>query len=91
MYFDKQNAQTMTNESIKALLIESGLPEVAISKHFKESLLMCNTEVELEALIERRKKLVEDVREKFRERYDVLAGNDRPTDEELAAFSDSWY
>jgi len=81
----------MTNERIKVLLIESGLPEVAISKHFKESLLMCNTEVELEALIEKRKLLVEDVRENFRERYDFLAGNDEPSDEELAEFCDSWY
>jgi len=48
----------MKNERIKVLLIESGLPEVAISKHFKESLLMCSSEVELEALIERRKKLM---------------------------------
>jgi len=81
----------MTKERIKVLLIESRLPEVAISKHFKESLLMCNTEVEVEALIERRKKLVEDVRENFRERYDFLAADDRPTDEELAEFCDSWY
>jgi len=81
----------MTNERIKVLLIESRLPEVAISKHFKESLLMCSSEVEVEALIERRKQLVENVRKEFREKHDVLAGNDRPTDEELADFSDSWY
>jgi len=81
----------MTNERIKVLLIESRLPEVAISKHFKESLLMSNTEVEVEALIERRKKLVEDVRENFRGTYDFLASDDEPSDEELAEFADSWY
>jgi len=81
----------MTNERIKVLLIESRLPEVAISKHFKESLLMCSSEVEVEGLIEKRKKLVEDVRKKFREKHDVLASNNEPSDEELAEFSDSWY
>jgi len=81
----------MTNERVKVLLLVAGLPKVAISEHFKESLLMCNSEVEVETLIERRKKLVEDVREKFREKHDVLAGNDRPTDEELAEFADTWY
>jgi len=81
----------MTNERVKVLLNESGLPEVAISKHFKESLLMCSSEVEVEALIERRKKLVEDARKKFREKHDVLASNNEPSDEELAEFADSWY
>jgi len=81
----------MTNERIKVLLIESRLPEVAISKHFKESLLMCSSEVEVEALIERRKKLVENTRKEFRQKHDFLAGNDEPSDEELTEFNDSWY
>jgi len=41
----------MTNESVKVLLVELRLPEIAISKHFKESLLMCSSEMEAEALI----------------------------------------
>jgi len=81
----------MTNERVKVLLVVARLLEVAISKHFKESLLMCNSEVEVEALIEKRKQLVEDVRKKFRERHDFLAGDNKPSDEELAEFADIWY
>jgi len=81
----------MTNERIKVLLMVARLSKVAISKHFKESLLMCSSEMEADALIEKRKELVANARKEFRERYDFLASNDEPTDEELVAFCDSWY
>jgi len=81
----------MTNERIKVLLNASRLPEVAISKHFKESLLMCSSEMEAEALIEKRRQLVENVRKEFREKHDVLASNNESSDEELAEFADTWY
>jgi len=80
----------MTNERIKVLLIESRLPEVAISKHFKESLLESNSEVEVEALIEKRKQLVENVRKEFREKYSYPVDDGKPTDEEFIRFAESF-
>jgi len=80
----------MTKERIKVLLDESRLPEVVITECFREQLHESNSEVEAKALIERRQKLVEEMKQKANEKRNYPVDDDKPSDEELIKFAESF-
>jgi len=80
----------MTKEKIEALLIEARLPKIVITECFREQLHESNSEVEAKALIERRQKLVEEMKQKANEKRNYPVDDDKPSDDELIKFAESW-